>query len=158
MRASAPRVETLDTVDVECTFCHVAMTRHDGQNPTVRYFHCPSCHRWVTSMYSEVFTSDAKVRTRAPTGDTRTPFAMVRDRLEKWLKSLDRDDPYRLLGLTPADGPERIRERYLQLARQHHPDLGGNAEQMRALNDAYERVLEHQRTLQPVAGVSAART
>lgn len=149
MRSAAVRAETLDAVEVECTFCHVSMTRHDGQNPTLRYFHCPSCHRWVTSMYSEVFSVDAKVRTRARSEDERTPFALVRERLEKWLRSLDRDDPYRLLGVTPADGAERIRERYLLLARQHHPDLGGSSEQMRALNDAYERVLEHQRRLNP---------
>ncbi len=145
-------METLDSVEVECTHCKVAMTRHEGQNPTLRYFHCPSCHRWVTSMYSEVFTVDAKVRTRAKTGENPTPFALVRERLEKWLKSLDRDDPYRLLGCTPADSAERIRERYLKLAREHHPDMGGSAEQMRALNDAYERVLEHQRRVNAPVG------
>ena len=36
-----------------------------------------------------------------------------------------------------------LRERYLSLARTHHPDKGGQVDDMRRINDAYERVLAH---------------
>ena len=41
------------------------------------------------------------------------------------------------LGLTPDADVETIRKRYKQLAKQHHPDLGGQHAHMCALNAAY---------------------
>ncbi len=50
-------------------------------------------------------------------------------------------DPFHVLGLdrsaTVADAGAARR----RLARQHHPDRGGDAERMREVNDAYRRVL-----------------
>jgi len=37
---------------------------------------------------------------------------------------------------------EEIKGRYKLLARKHHPDLGGDAEVMKALNNAYEEALK----------------
>ena len=37
---------------------------------------------------------------------------------------------------------EEIKIRYRALARQHHPDLGGNEETMKAVNNAYESALK----------------
>jgi len=41
------------------------------------------------------------------------------------------------LGLDIDADPETIRKRYMQLAKQHHPDRGGERERMRELNAAY---------------------
>lgn len=48
---------------------------------------------------------------------------------------------YARLGVEPDASPAQIRNAYRQLARQHHPDLSGKAqdEQMiKRLNEAYE--------------------
>lgn len=51
--------------------------------------------------------------------------------------------PYRVLGLEPGAPPERVRERYRELARQNHPDKDGSegaAERMARINAAYEEL------------------
>jgi hypothetical protein len=44
---------------------------------------------------------------------------------------------YRVLGLKPSAAWEEIERAYRQKAKQHHPDLGGDEDMMRALNEAY---------------------
>lgn len=143
MRAGSACTTTFEDVDVECTHCEVRMTSHVGSGGKIRYFHCPSCQRWTTSVYSEVFRADTKMRTRRPLEAVKSSFDQVKDRLDRWLRSLDDQDPYRALGCSPMDSEQTIRERYRALARQHHPDRGGHADEMRRINDAYERVLNH---------------
>jgi hypothetical protein len=141
-QAVATACSTLEDVDVECTHCGVRMTSHVGSGQQVRYFHCPSCARWTTSVYTEVFRADTKMRTRRPgepLSERRT--GSVKERLENWLQLLSLGDPYKTLGIEPGVSDGAVRERYLQLARTHHPDRGGQPEQMRRINDAYERVL-----------------
>lgn len=141
-----PAVATaLEDVEVECTHCGVRMTTHLGSGARVRYFRCASCHRWVSSSYTDVFRADAKVRTHPkvaepPRGE---PFDAVKARLERWLTALEDQDPYRTLGVSPLDPPEKIHARYHELALAAHPDRGGSAERMRDLNLAYERITVH---------------
>ncbi len=135
---------TLEDVDVECTHCGVKMASHLGSGARVRYFHCSSCHRWVSSTYSEVLRGDAKVRARPrQEGGFFSSFDQVKERLERWLTALDDRDPYKALGVSPLDTPDRIRERYRELAIANHPDRGGSLERMRQINDAYERISQH---------------
>jgi hypothetical protein len=142
MRSAATTTTVnLESNDVECTHCGVKMAMHVGSGGQVRYFHCPGCQRWSTSMYTEVFRADTKMRTRVPTATTST-FGEVRQRLETWLRSLEVRSCWQVLGCSPVDDEHTIRERYLALARQHHPDRGGDAETMRALNEAYAQALE----------------
>lgn len=45
---------------------------------------------------------------------------------------------YDVLGVVPAADPAAVRQAYVALARQHHPDRpGGDASRMRAINDAW---------------------
>lgn len=142
MPQAATACTTLEDVDVECTQCGVRMSSHVGSGRQVRYFHCPSCSRWTTSVYTEVLRGDTKMRSR-PAGAPlpAQPSGSIKQRLESWLQSLAGSDPYRTLGVTPSISEAGLRERYLCLARTHHPDKGGDVEQMRRINDAYERVL-----------------
>ncbi|MBK7860599.1 MAG: J domain-containing protein [Archangiaceae bacterium] len=144
---------TLEDVEVECTHCKVAMTCHVGSSAQVRYFHCASCHRWVSSMYSEVFRGDAKVQARRRGEAGAGAFDAVKERLERWLSALDEQDPYRLLGVSKNDSAERIRERYRELAVLNHPDRGGSPENMQRINEAYERIALHREHRE--SGVSA---
>jgi hypothetical protein len=135
---------TLEDVDVECTHCGLKMSTHMGSGARIRYFHCAGCHRWVSSTYSEVLRGDTKVRSRPKRDDGFLPsFDEVKERLERWLLALEGKDPYRTLGVSPADTQERIRDRYRELAIANHPDKGGSIERMRAINDAYERITRH---------------
>ena len=47
-------------------------------------------------------------------------------------------DPYEVLQVRPSAEPEVIRAAYRVLARKYHPDLGGDATRMVALNDAWD--------------------
>ncbi|MFZ5469239.1 MAG: J domain-containing protein [Myxococcota bacterium] len=145
MRANPAAATTLEDVDVECTHCGIRMTSHLGSGARVRYFRCAGCHRWVSSTYADLFRADAKVRThprRAEAGPS-TGFEAVKDRLERWLASLEDQDPYRLLGVSPLDSDDTIRDRYRELALANHPDRGGTVEKMREVNLAYERIAVH---------------
>lgn len=152
---------TLDNVEVECTHCGIRMTTHLGSGQRVRYFRCASCHRWVSSTYTEVFQADAKVRTHKISDEPKEPrFEEVKDRLERWLRALDDQDPYRTLGVSPLDPPEVVRARYRELALASHPDRGGSEAKMRELNVAYERILHHRerRRLEALSAGSASST
>lgn len=158
--AVASSWQTLENVDVECTHCGVQMTLHAGQR--VKYFRCGSCHRWVSSVYTDVLRSDAKMRTH-PVKDSSAAdqrFIAVKGSLDRWLAAIEDQDPYRALGLSPQDSHETIRARFHELAMERHPDRGGSVEQMRELNAAYERILRHrerQRT-EAASGMAARRT
>lgn len=45
---------------------------------------------------------------------------------------------YEVLGVSPEAGAQELHEAYVALARRHHPDLaGGDADHMRAINEAW---------------------
>jgi hypothetical protein len=142
-RASVTATTCLEDVDVECTHCRVKMSTHLGSGATVRYFNCPSCHRWVSSSYAEVFRVDAKVRTRRHNAAGKATFDEVKGRLDRWLAAVEDQDPYRTLGVSPMDTAERIRDAYRELAIANHPDRGGDPVRMRQINEAYERIHFH---------------
>lgn len=145
MSSVAVSWQTLENVEVECTHCGVRMTLHEGSGRRVKYFRCGSCHRWVSSTYTDIFRTDAKLRTH-PAKDTSAEdarFVQVKERLERWLAAVEEQDPYHVLGVSPLDSPEAVRTRYRELAMERHPDRGGSVEKMRELNDAYERILRH---------------
>ncbi len=147
MAARAPVTATtttaLEDTDVECTHCRLQMTSHLGSGRTVRYFNCVSCQRWVSSSYTEVFRADGKVRTRPHAVAAKTTFDQVKNRLDRWLAAVDDQDPYRMLGVSPMDPNERVREAYRELAIANHPDRGGSPERMQQINDAYEKIHFH---------------
>ncbi len=142
MPQAATACTTLE--DVECTHCGVEMSSHVGSSGTIRYFHCPSCSRWTTSMYTEVLRADTKMRARkfgAAAVSQPARASTVKERLESWLQSLSSNDPYKTLGVIPSISDAALRERYLALARTNHPDRGGSSDEMRKINEAYEQVL-----------------
>jgi len=47
---------------------------------------------------------------------------------------------YRLLGLSPSATWEEVERAYRTKAKIHHPDRGGDADTMRALNEAYNHL------------------
>lgn len=142
----AVAVEALENLEVECTHCGVQMTPHMGSGQRIKYYRCGSCHRWVSSAYTEIFQADAKVRTRnsAEESAREQQFNEVKTRLERWLSALEEQDPYRALGVSPMASPQQVKERYRELAFRSHPDRGGSPDRMRELNQAYERILNHQ--------------
>lgn len=47
---------------------------------------------------------------------------------------------YRLMGVSPTAPLEEIERAYRRKAKVHHPDLGGDEDAMRALNEAYNLI------------------
>lgn len=137
-------VESVD-IEVECTFCKVTMRAYRGSGGQVRYHRCEKCRRWVSSTYQEILGADAGFRARpqAPNADKEQVFTQAKDRLERWLAALDDQDPYRTLGVSPMVSDEQLKSKYRELAMQKHPDRGGSADEMRTINEAYERIVRH---------------
>jgi hypothetical protein len=65
-------------------------------------------------------------------------------------------DYYSILGAWDTASQDEIERLYKQLARRHHPDRGGDAEEMKAINEAY-RVLGNAATRRAYDGNVAMR-
>ncbi len=52
----------------------------------------------------------------------------------------DLDMCYRMLGISPSAQWDEIERAYRKKAKLHHPDVGGDGDTMRALNEAYSRI------------------
>lgn len=48
---------------------------------------------------------------------------------------------YELLGIFPSADSTRIRQAFLRKAKQNHPDIGGTAEAMQGINEAYKTLI-----------------
>ena len=57
---------------------------------------------------------------------------------------LERQQALRVLGLPPNATPQQIKRRYRTLAKQHHPDRGGDRQQMQRIIAAYELSMKDQ--------------
>lgn len=55
----------------------------------------------------------------------------------KMSRSDESKDYYSILGAAEDDAPDEIERRYKRLAVQHHPDRGGDEEEMKNINEAY---------------------
>jgi DnaJ-domain-containing protein 1 len=75
------------------------------------------------------------------------------DRIIRMCERLERDllqrqgvVPYeenlKVLGLTPPSTRDEIQNAYRKLAKLHHPDTGGNADEFRRIETAYRAALE----------------
>ena len=53
------------------------------------------------------------------------------------VRAQDIELSYRLLGLSSNAPWDEVERAYRQKAKRHHPDLGGDEDAMRALNEAY---------------------
>lgn len=79
-----------------------------------------------------------------------TPEYLV-DRASVFLSSIAerrRTDLYRLLGVPPLASADAIRQRYIQVAKQHHPDVGGDPAVFRRVKEAYEILRDADRRLE----------
>ena len=91
---------------------------HVGSGQRVKYFRCGSCHRWVSSTYTEVFRADAKMRTHPVKDSTEADqrFIDVKDRLERWLARDRGPGPLPRAGRLAAGLAGGVRARYHELA------------------------------------------
>ncbi|HWV38334.1 MAG TPA: DnaJ domain-containing protein [Vulgatibacter sp.] len=136
-----PTTTIWDTCDLECSHCGSRLTR--SASATGAYFSCARCDRTYASAYDEVVRRSAGVRPTArvkpaPKQDAR--FRQVKARLESFLRRLDEEDAWYVLGVPPGAPLEEVHARYRELALLHHPDRGGDPEKMRRISRAFEAI------------------
>eukprot|EP01063_Lacrimia_lanifica_P003471 TRINITY_DN11860_c0_g1_i1.p1 TRINITY_DN11860_c0_g1~~TRINITY_DN11860_c0_g1_i1.p1 ORF type:complete len:315 (+),score=70.61 TRINITY_DN11860_c0_g1_i1:84-1028(+) len=56
------------------------------------------------------------------------------------LQGQKRGGSYRVLGLLEGASLEEVKDRYVELAKRHHPDMGGSEAVMKRLNEAYAAI------------------
>ncbi|MBK1883682.1 J domain-containing protein [Luteolibacter pohnpeiensis] len=49
---------------------------------------------------------------------------------------------WEVLGMNGTESKEAIKERYRELAKRHHPDIGGNPDQFAEINTAYQEAIK----------------
>lgn len=59
---------------------------------------------------------------------------------------LQRQQALAVLGLPLNATPQQIKQRYRRLAKKHHPDMGGDPQQMQRLVAAYELLMKEQQS------------
>jgi hypothetical protein len=67
-------------------------------------------------------------------------------------------DPFVVLGLPPTASVEEIRAARRRLARDLHPDVGGDTDAMRAINTAVDAAVAHATGRRPVEQASPPRS
>lgn len=50
------------------------------------------------------------------------------------------NDPYSVLGVSKSASEDEIKQAYRKLAKQHHPDRGGDENKFKAINEAYDYI------------------
>lgn len=61
--------------------------------------------------------------------------------------ALERQQALSVLGLPPTATTQQIKRRYRVLAKKHHPDRGGDRQQMMRIIAAYEFLMKDQQKL-----------
>jgi DnaJ family protein A protein 2 len=51
-------------------------------------------------------------------------------------------DPYEILGVPPDSDENTVKKAYKKLAMKHHPDKGGDPEQFKRIQSAYDRIIK----------------
>jgi hypothetical protein len=130
--------------EFDCRQCGLPLILMQPGGSPVGYYRCPRCDRQIATSYGEALRHTARphatANDRAQAELRDSELRGVRERLDRWLAKAEGNDPFLTLGLRPNASLAEARERFHDLALQHHPDRGGNAEQMRRLIEAYDVV------------------
>ena len=54
------------------------------------------------------------------------------------------NDPYNILGVSRSSNDAEIKSAYRKLAKQHHPDIGGDQDKFSEINGAYDSIKDQQ--------------
>lgn len=52
------------------------------------------------------------------------------------------EDPYEILGISKSASEDEVKKAYRKLAMKHHPDKGGDPEQFKKIQSAYDRIIK----------------
>ena len=50
-------------------------------------------------------------------------------------------DNHKILGIERTASKDEVKKAYRNLCKKHHPDMGGNVERFREINEAYEKIM-----------------
>lgn len=109
----------------------------------------------ATSQFIEKFhiqLSEEQINTLMQdiTQDSRQPYATFNASVSGMFKSTQpmlmplsySKDPHKILGVSTAATEDEIKKAHKALVKQHHPDLGGNPENFRKIQESYEVLIK----------------
>lgn len=64
------------------------------------------------------------------------------DPFGKFLNSFGVNDNHKILGVERTASKDEVKKAYRDLCKKHHPDVGGNIEKFREINEAYKKIIE----------------
>jgi hypothetical protein len=130
--------------ELDCRQCGLPLIFLQAEHSPVGYYRCARCDRLVAATDERALraatTSRGERVAGAVAAERERAWRPFRDRLDRFLARAERRDPFAALGLSPDATLAEARERFHQLALEHHPDRGGDAERMRSLIEAFDQV------------------
>lgn len=130
--------------ELDCRQCGLPLVFVRSDGSLVGYYRCPRCDRLLADTDERALEltamSAAQQAARREAEERARAWRPLRERLDRFLARAERKDPFAALGLSAGATLAQARERFHELALEHHPDRGGDAERMRALIEAYDQV------------------
>ena len=93
--------------------------------------------RVVADLRQRVTTDESSARRRRTRSDRRTS-----DRVEDRSHQDPRAEALAVLGPKPGASREAIKQAFRQRVKEHHPDVGGSAEEFRRVSEAYQQLIQ----------------
>ncbi len=157
-------VATTETEPLGCRRCGEQLSVSRAEGSPVTYYRCNCCGMTVSTADLTALRAVARVLEDGSTAaQDDTEFDEWRRRLDAFTVRADQTDPFQRLGLPPDATLGEARERYHTLVMSQHPDRGGEAEELGAIVEAFDRVrdrfterlMQNQKAREPKASAKA---
>jgi hypothetical protein len=133
-------VVTIESEPLACRRCGEQLSVSRAEGSPVTYYRCNVCGMTVSTADLAALRAVARAIADGSAAQDDTEIHEWRRRLDAFTVRADQTDPFLRLGLPPDATLGEARARYHTLVMTQHPDRGGEAEELGAIVDAFDRV------------------
>ena len=131
---------TIESEPLACRRCGELLSVSRAEGSPVTYYRCNVCGMTVSTADLAALRAVARAIEDGSAAQDDTEIHEWRRRLDAFTVRADQTDPFLRLGLPPDATLGEARARYHTLVMTQHPDRGGEAEELGAIVDAFDRV------------------